>query len=163
MIERAELIKLTQLQTADNGTMMVTGDATEIAADSPYSSLNELIEAEHPGRVATALMAAEFAGIDFNNLPEQEKMSLVLGLLYGSPVGETDIAAEVPDINLSGHPLGENGVIVEYDSFYDIANTHGREVALVMAEAELSGGDFNSLSNAQKSYLVLTRSYGEPQ
>jgi hypothetical protein len=141
----------------------MVADATVTAADLPYSSMYELIGAEHPGKLAMAMMAAELAGIDFSSLPEREQLSLVVTLLYGDSIDETNVAAEVPDTNLSGQPLGENGVVVEYKSFYDIVNIHGREVALVMREVEMSGGDFNSLSDSQKNYLVLTRTYGEPR
>jgi hypothetical protein len=74
--------------------------------------------------------------------------------------GTTTIsAAMIPDTNLSGVPLGRNGVTVTYNSMYDIVNNDPEAAIKAMITAQQLGINWDSLSDMQKAYLVLTLQY----
>ena len=75
----------------------------------------------------------------------------------------TTLSAKMsPDVNLSGTPLGPSGVVLYYNSLYDIQNSDSDGLVNAMKTAEILGIDWNSLSDMQKAYLTVTLEYNMP-
>jgi hypothetical protein len=171
MIARAKAIQ-DSLSTEKNGTI-ITADfpdkdlsGVKLAPTGQvitYDSFNDL-STKQGAMVVEAMTAIEFAGIDWNKLTDEQKSYLVLMITYGTDTETaTNNAKDIPNTNLSGVPLGDNGIKVQYNSMYDIVNGNALSVANAMAEIEAAGINWNDLSNEQKCYLILTHIYGEPQ
>lgn len=121
-----------------------------------YNSLYDIQNSDSDG-IMNAMKTAQVLGIDWNSLSGMQKAYLTLSLQYNTPTGSM-----IPDKNLSGLPLGPNGVKVTYKSLYDVQNADSEGVIKAMLAADALGIDWNSLSDMQKSYMALTLDYGLP-
>ena len=172
MIKRAKAI-IGTTTASENGTTKVEASIPSTnLSDVPlgpnrvmihYNSLYELTSMDSFG-FAQASGIADFVGINWDKLSDEQKAYFYLTINYGPET--TTIASDnssIPSTNLSGVPLGPNGVIVHYNSLYDLVNSDSDGVANAIAGFELDGIDWNSLSQEQQMYLLLTTIYGEPQ
>jgi hypothetical protein len=129
---------------------------------SATGSLYELVN-DDPIGVANVMTAVQVGGIDWNSLSEGQKLYMYEVLQYGQPAStNTASISDIPSTNLSGVPLGATGSKITYKSFYDIVSADPVGAATAIDEIQSGGIDWNSLSDAQKSYLVLTYEYGLP-
>jgi hypothetical protein len=129
---------------------------------SATGSLYELVN-DDPIGVANVMTAVQVGGIDWNSLSEGQKLYMYEVLQYGQPAStNTASISDIPSTNLSGVPLGATGSKITYKSFYDIVSADPVGAATAIDEIQSGGIDWNGLSDAQKSYLVLTYEYGLP-